>query len=230
MHVVTNEGSAFISMHRFGWDNLSGSTFRRCAMASRWEHQVAFPARWRWGSPPSRRLEQSYAGEYDWRNNTAINPDGTQKWGYTDWRSRDQIAKIFRPRSHRTAQSTLDPTARDFTQSRPVRDGEVEVFANIYINSVPAVGADGVIYVVSADVYAINPDGTLKWDFNVQGTELGPLGSVRTARFTLPLKARCMPSAQPPARFPSARLPSIRVPSSADSPLLGRSHWQHQRP
>src|SRR5208337_4114657 len=41
----------------------------------------------------------------------------------------------------------------------------------LYIDSSPAVGADGTIYVGSEDhnLYAINPDGNLKWTFATGG-------------------------------------------------------------
>ena len=50
-----------------------------------------------------------------------------------------------------------------------------ETGGNVY--SSPAIGADGTIYVGSDDnyLYAINPDGSLRWRFETGAIRLSPL-------------------------------------------------------
>ena len=71
---------------------------------------------------------------------------------------------MFRHDPRHTGLSPFDTSANTGTQKwELVTGGEV--------NSSPAVGADGTIYVGSFDdnVYALNPDSTLEWEFATGG-------------------------------------------------------------
>jgi eukaryotic-like serine/threonine-protein kinase len=46
-----------------------------------------------------------------------------------------------------------------------------------YVYSSPAIGADGTIYVSSAKLYAINPDGTQRWAFPKAGYSSPAIGA-----------------------------------------------------
>jgi outer membrane protein assembly factor BamB len=111
-----------------------------------------------------------YVGSFDW-NVYALNPDGTEKWRFTygagpagglgagiaigleetlyvvtgDGRRR---LHAFRPDGTKVWEFAFD-------------DGVALTYA-----SAPVVGPDGTIYATSNDrkVYAVNPDGTKKWD------------------------------------------------------------------
>ena len=58
-----------------------------------------------------------------------------------------------------------------------------------YINSSPAIGADGTIYVGSMDnyLYAINPDGTQQWAF---ATGVGSFPPRPSGRMALSMSGR----------------------------------------
>lgn len=88
-----------------------------------------------------------YIGGFS-NNFFAINPDGTEKWHFTDpdgwFRSSPAIAQ----------------------------DGTIYIGA--VVNN--AMGSKG-YYVGTPKLYAINPDGTKKWDFDTGGTYDGFLGS-----------------------------------------------------
>ena len=50
-------------------------------------------------------------------------------------------------------------------------------FGGWNVFSSPAIGPDGTIYVGSEDqkLYAVSPDGTVKWDFQLVGEGLSPV-------------------------------------------------------
>ena len=93
----------------------------------------------------------------------AINPDGTKKWAFLT-RTRSvpprPSGRMALYMSGRMIKISMPSTrmARNNGHFPPA----------IRINSSPAIGADGTIYVGSEDdkLYAINPDGSQKWAFS----------------------------------------------------------------
>ena len=89
----------------------------------------------------------------------ALNPDGSQKWAFA---TQGSIGSS--PPSARTAPST---SGRRIIISMPSTRTAAQKWAFLTggIDSSPAIGTDGTIYVGSWDnnLYAVNPNGSQKW-------------------------------------------------------------------
>jgi outer membrane protein assembly factor BamB len=109
-----------------------------------------------------------YVGSID-GNLYAVNPDGTQKWafGISGAESSPAIG----------ADGTIYIGSGDGNLYAVTDGGQGTVtekwaFAtNGNVPPSPTIGSDGTIYVGSDDLYAVNPNGTLKWKFVVGGVE-----------------------------------------------------------
>ena len=92
----------------------------------------------------------------------ALNPDGSQKWAY------DAGSVIYRSTPALSQDGTIYFGAGYYLYAL-TSQGEFKWKYAVSgpIGSSPAVGQDGTIYFGSEDayVYALNPDGTLKWSF-----------------------------------------------------------------
>lgn len=125
------------------------------------------------GIPPAPKIGQDgtiyvgtglFTGSNEGGRLYAFNPDGSTKWTY-------------KPPSGGTVgigdDGTIYTTAQDNVSNmyvaaiHPNGSKKWELLIGKGIDSAPAIGADGTIYIGSQDknFYAINPDGTIKWKF-----------------------------------------------------------------
>jgi outer membrane protein assembly factor BamB len=100
----------------------------------------------------------------------ALNPNGTVKWKY---QTEDRITSapalseegILYIGNWRYYLYALDSTT-----------GEIiwRIYLDDIIDSSPVIGEDGTIYTATADgmVWAVNPNGTKKWNFDTQGSDI----------------------------------------------------------
>ena len=124
-----------------------------------------------YGSPAIGKDGTIYIGSTD-KNLYAINPDGTLKWTYTTDSSISESSATIAPDgtiyigTTGYQKNTLHAISDDGTQ------GTTKWTFNAgQLYSTPAVGTDGTIYIGSLDknLYALNPDGTLKWTYTTGG-------------------------------------------------------------
>lgn len=121
----------------------------------------------------------------------AMQPDGTLKWKYilsgTNWDSSVAIANDGT--IYVGSNGYVDAINPDGTSKWSFHQPHSIYFPDDYpdfSNSTPAIGSDGTIYIGSRDnftggLYAINPDGTLKWKrgtFVTNSTAIGNDGTI----------------------------------------------------
>ncbi len=132
------------------------------------------------GSPAIGSDGTLYEGSYN-NNVYAVNPDGTQKWGYTTGGRITGSPAIG-------SDGTIYVGSSDYKLYALNPDGTPKwsYTTGGSILGSPAIGSDGTIYVGSNDknLYAVNPDGSLKWTHTTGGSVMaygGPaIGSDRT--------------------------------------------------
>jgi outer membrane protein assembly factor BamB len=100
----------------------------------------------------------------------AVNPDGTEKWSVDSAEFHYVVV---------AADGTLYTTATDGVHAFNSDGAELWhfVLADYNVQTAPLIGADGTIYFgttyTSHILYALNPDGTEKWSFTTEYTNMG---------------------------------------------------------
>lgn len=103
----------------------------------------------------------------------AINPDGTLKWEFD---SSPNPYAMFTP-SIGTDETVYVQDASSSLYALSTTNGTLKWKYALNVTSTvgqtaPAIGPDGTIYIGAKSMYAINPDGTLKWSYTFPGTSL----------------------------------------------------------
>ena len=107
-----------------------------------------------------------YIGSED-NNLYAVNPNGTQKWSWTDTAGGTNPSLVSSPAIGSDGTIYLGSDDRRLYAINSAGVEQWSFLTGGSVQSSPAIGSDGTIYVGSFDnyLYAINPDGTEKWKF-----------------------------------------------------------------